>query len=106
VVVTPNKEILVQPIYGWGWSDNGSSDLLPVPEPFMVEVAQSVETVRGKEMRVLRGIANAPDHEFHGFSVKLSPRHDPWVGHVNIELHSGEGRLLVGFATTDIASFE
>jgi hypothetical protein len=100
------KQVAIEPTYGWGWIDNKDADWDAVPRAFMAEVDLSEEVWSGQAVKTLRGSVTESDHELNGFSVLLSPRHNPWDGHVNVELKSVDGRQVNGFASIDIASFE
>lgn len=105
-MVTVSKAVFIKPEYGYGWAGIEKADWDEVPEPFNAAVVQSEETWFDKPVDTLRGIVIEPGHHFDGFSVFLSPRHDPWDGHVNVELSSNDGTKLSGFALLDMASFE
>jgi hypothetical protein len=100
------NHVVVEPFYGWGWTDNNDAEWDAVPPAFTAEVELGEEVWSGQAVKTLRGNVIEPDHELNGFSVLLSPRHSPWDGHVNVELKSINGRQLNGFASIDIASFE
>ncbi|MBO9575273.1 MAG: hypothetical protein J7494_06030 [Sphingobium sp.] len=100
------KRIKVHPLYGWGWSDSaGDATPFNVPESFEAVVASGSEVWFGKTMPTLRGTVHTDKHPLDGFTISMSPRHEPWDGDVNISLESGAGRRLDGFGSIDIASF-
>jgi hypothetical protein len=106
MVVMSSKRVAVTPVYGWGWSDSNDADLVLTPQAFTAEVEQDKQLWSGQSVKTLRGNVVEPAHELDGFSILISPRHNPWDGVVNVELKSIDGRQLNGFASIDIASFE
>ena len=99
------RTVQVRPIHGWGWSDTAEAAWDYVPEPFEANVTAKTETWYGRQVPTLQGAVSEGQHEFSGYSVLLSPRHEEWDGFVNITLQSTDGRKLAGMGTMDLASF-
>ena len=107
MVVSATRVVAVNPFYGWGWSDS-EQKMAPddIPPPFQATVSQGCEEWFGKAVKTLRGLIDQPNHPLNGFEILMSPRHDPWDGHINVSLADNSGRELVGFGEISLASFE
>jgi hypothetical protein len=86
-----NQKIKVHPVNGNGWVVAGLARL-EVPEPFTMQVEHS-DGIRWW------GIILDVGHQFEGRQVKLSKRHRPFMGYVNIavETHDPSGKVSTGF---------
>ncbi|HEY0114366.1 MAG TPA: hypothetical protein VGB54_01465 [Allosphingosinicella sp.] len=81
--------ILVEPGYGWGWTDG--RDTLEAPQPF-----EAVVESMGDE---LHGEVRDPGHPYNGCPVVLSRRHIPWDGQVNVEIDGLDLGTVYGYAS-------
>ncbi len=93
MVVTKVRAFLVEPIYGWGWTDDAQS--IDVPAAFEAQLTCLGGTAEGL-------IMSGP---LAGSIARLSPRHAEWDGYVNIEMLVGE-RRLTGYAQVPLEVFQ
>lgn len=99
------RTVQVRPIRGCGWSNSEEQPWDYVPEPFEADVTPKTEIWYERQVPTLQGTVSHEEHEFFGYSVVLSPRHEQWDGFVNISLTSVDGRKAAGMGTMDMASF-
>ena len=82
--------MLVKPVYGMGWFENGSARDVPVP--FEIELIEADERVR-------YGTVTTVGHEFEGRVARLSSRHREANGAWNVVVErEGLGGDASGFA--------
>ena len=102
--MNPPRSVSVKTFAGWGWADTQETGWDFVPAPFEADVTLGSELWYEELVPTLRGIVTRSDG-LTGFTVLLSPRHQPWDGDVNVTLESKDGRKLKGFGSIDMKSF-
>ena len=87
--------IVVEPGYGWGWTNGNAT--LDTPKPFKATVSRT-----GGE---LHGMVSDPGHPYHGSTLTLSRRHTTWDGSVNVEIRGMNRPTIYGYANIPLECF-
>tara|TARA_R110000868_G_scaffold96110_10_gene264379 strand:+ start:569 stop:916 length:348 start_codon:yes stop_codon:yes gene_type:complete len=81
------KSILITPVYGYGWSKGPS--IIDVPDPFQLDVSQSVSAPDSVHFSYLLGQI-CQHHTFEGFWVFLHARTGEQEPNYNAYIYSAE----------------
>ncbi len=76
--MSPERQLRVEPIYGWGWFQGET--LLDVPPP-----CQVVAAVEEGPSFLAVGQVMEPSHFLDGLWIRLSQRHRDWDGCCDLE---------------------
>ena len=87
--------IVVEPAYGWGWTDGEAT--IATPGPF-----KALLTSSGSQ---LHGEVTDPTHPYNGSTVSLSRRHALWDGSVNVAVGRMNQPTIYGYATIPLECF-